>query len=101
RPRNFRPVQSSGDSHLDTLCAESLSILDRASHCAPEGNSFFELLCNLLGLQLGIEFRLVDLLNVYINLAPGSVLDLQLQLVDLGAFAANNNAGPRSVNDDL
>src|SRR5262249_1895828 len=94
-------VQPARDPHLDSLRAESLSAFDRPAHCSPESYPLLELLGNLFSLQLCIELRLMDLLDIDIHFPASPLLDLLLQLVDLGALPADDNAGTRSVDNDL
>src|SRR5439155_7858687 len=53
------------------------------------------------GDELRVELGLLDLLNVDEHLAAGPLLDFLLQLVHLGAFAADDDAGLRGVDVDL
>src|SRR5262245_27478266 len=101
RAGDFGSVQPSGDANLNALSPKPLRVLYRTSHRATKGDSFFELLSDLLSLQLRVQLGLMDLLNVDEYLAPGSVLDLQFELVDLSPFATDDDTGPRSVDDDL
>ena len=99
--RDLGAVQPPRHSNFDPLRAEALGVFDGSPHRSPESYALLELLSNLLGLQLRIQLRLVDLLNVDVNLAPGPVLDLLLELIDLGAFASDDYARTRGVDDDL
>ena len=51
--------------------------------------------------ELRLELRLLDLLDVDEDLALGALLDLLLQLVDLGTLAPDDDAGTRGVDVDL
>ena len=99
--RDLRPVQTSRHSYLDSLSPEALGIFDGPPHRSPESDSLLQLLSDLLGLKLRVEFGLVNLLNVYIDLAAGSLFDLALELIDLRPFTADDDAGSRGVDDDL
>src|SRR5437867_6128659 len=99
--RDLGSIQPTRHANLDALRAKPLSVLDSAPHRATESYSLLELLSDLLGLQLRVQLRLMDLLNVDVDLAPGSVFDLLLELVDLSPFAADDNARTRGVDDNL
>jgi hypothetical protein len=65
------------------------------------GDALLELRRHRLGDQLRVELGLLDLLDVDEDLAAGLLLDLLLQLVDLGALAADDDARPRGEDVDL
>src|SRR4029077_3931241 len=50
--------------------------------------------------QLGIELRLVQFLNVDIDLTRGAFLNVLLELVDFHALAPDDDSGTRSLDDD-
>src|SRR6185369_14919014 len=99
--RDFRAVQTAADLHFDSLGAEPQRLFNRLAHRAAKRNSLFELRRNLLGLQLCIQLRLVNLLNRNQNLTAGARRDITLELVDLGSLAPDDDARTRSVDDDL
>src|SRR5687768_919139 len=99
--RDLGSIQTAADFDLDPLCAESQRLFDGLSHCAAEGNSFFQLRGDFFRLQLSIQFRFVYLLNRYEHFASRLRRKITFQLVDLGAFATDDNAGARCVDDDL
>src|SRR5205085_4474121 len=94
-------VQAARHTHLDALRPEALGVLDRAPHGAAKGDALFELLGDLLGLQLRVQLRLVNLLDVDVDLAARALFDLLLELIDLRALAPDDDAGARGVDDDL
>src|ERR1700740_2509253 len=94
--RDFRAVQAAADLHFDSLGAEPQRFLNRLAHRAAKRNSLFELRRNLLGLQLRIQLRLVNLLNRNQHLAAGTRRDIALELVDLRSLAADDDARTRS-----
>src|SRR6202008_1250328 len=55
---------------------------------------------DVLGHQLRIELRLVDLEDVDEHIAVGALLQLNLELLDLGALAADDDARTRGADDD-
>src|SRR5688572_17709449 len=99
--RDFRAVQPAGDTHLDAASAEPQGGFDRLAHRAAEGDALFELNGHRLGNQLGLQLRLLDLLDVDEDLPVRSLLDLLLQLVDLSALAADDDPRTRGVDVDL
>src|SRR5262249_21109522 len=94
-PRDFGAVQPAGDAHLDAARAKAQRGLDGLAHRAPERHALFELHRDRLGDELRVELWLLDLQNVDEHVAPGDLLQLLPQLVDLGALAADDDAGPR------
>src|SRR6185503_14388749 len=81
--RDLGAVEPPRDAHLDAARAEAQRRLHR------------------LGDQLGIELRLLDLLDVDEDLAAGLLLDLLLQLVDFRPLAADDDPRARGVDVDL
>src|SRR5262249_58618878 len=59
----------------------------------PEGDALLELERDVLGHQLRVELGMDDLLDVEVDLLPGAHLQLVLQLLDLRALAADDDAG--------
>src|SRR5262249_49494688 len=55
---------------------------------------------HVLGHQLRVQLGVDDLLDVEVDLLPGPHLELVLQLLDLGALAADDDAGPRGRDRD-
>src|SRR5262249_22993116 len=99
--RDFSTVQTAADLHLNSLSAKPERFFDGFAHRATESNSLFELRRDLLGLQLRIQFRLVNLLNRNQHFATGTGRDVAFQLVDLRALATDDDAGAGRVNNDL
>src|SRR5438270_8665220 len=99
--RYLGSVQSSGDFDLDALPAEPESLLDGLAHCASEGDALLQLRGDLLGLQLRVQLRLVNLLYGDQDFLAGARGDVGLELVDLCAFAPDDDAGARGVDDEL
>src|SRR6185369_9122310 len=93
----FRAVQAARDAHLDALRAEALGILDGATHGAAKRDALFKLLGDLLGLKLRVQLRLVNLLDVDVDLTAGALFDLLLQLIDLRALAPDDDGGALDV----
>src|SRR5436190_755466 len=68
---------------------------------AAERDALLELHRDRFGNQLGVELGLLDLLDVDEDLAVGPLLQLLLQLVDLRALPADDDARPAGVDVDL
>src|SRR3989442_14387929 len=95
------PIESTADFHLDALRAESQRLFHRFSHRPAKRNSLLELRSDFLRLQLRVQFRLMNLLNRNQHFAARARRDVALQLIDLGAFATDDDARTRSIDDDL
>src|SRR5262249_3467442 len=98
--RDFRAIQAARHADLDSLAAETQRRVDALSHGSSKSYALFELQRDRFGDQLRIELRLVHFLNIDENLALGFLRQILLQLFDLGAFAADDDAGTRSVDRD-
>src|SRR3954468_24869610 len=99
--RDLRAVQPARYANLDPPRPEAQRRFHRLAHRAAERDALFELHRDRFGDELRVELRLLDLLDVDEDLAVGPLLDLLLQLVDLGSLAADDDAGPRGVDVDL
>src|SRR5262249_29549425 len=98
--RDFSSAQTSRDANLDALCAETLRFVHCLAHRAAECDTLFELLCDLLGLKLRVEFRFVYLAYVDQDFPLRSATDLLFQFIDFCAFATDDNARARRMNND-
>src|SRR3954469_16633358 len=98
---DFGAVEAPRDADLDPARAEAQRRFDRLAHRAAERHALLELHRHRLGDQLGVELRLLDLLDVDEDLAAGLLLDFLLQLVDFRALAADDDPRPRGVDVDL
>src|SRR5277367_5161154 len=56
-------VETAGDANLDAFAAEAQSRINRLAHRAAEADALLELQRDVLGDELSVEFRLVDLEN--------------------------------------
>src|SRR5580704_10677116 len=99
RARNLVSVETTGDADLDALAAEAESGVDRFAHGAAEADTLLKLQRDVFGNKLSVELRLIDFQNVNKHFARRPLLDVCLELVDLGAFAANDDAGTRGADD--
>src|SRR5437867_2047506 len=99
--RDFRAIQTAADLYLDSLRAKSQRLLNGFAHRAPKRNSLFQLRCDLFSLQLRVQLGLMNLLNRDQDFTSGARSDVAFELVNLRAFAADDDAGSRRVDDDL
>src|SRR3546814_4988952 len=88
----------SGDA--DAAGAQTHGRLHRTLHGATEGNATLELLRDILGNQLGIQFRLADLDDVQMHFRLGHLGQVGPQLLDVGALLADHHARTRRVDGD-
>src|SRR5581483_4253730 len=101
RAGDFGAVQAAADAHFDPLGAEPLRLVNRLAHGAAEGDALLELLRDLLGLELRVQFGLVNLLNADEDFAAGAAADLFFERLNLLPLAPDDDAGARGVDDDL
>src|SRR5688572_17144138 len=69
-------------------------------HGAPEGHALLELQRDVLGDELRVQLGVDDLLDVEVDLLLRPQLQLVLQLLHLGALAADDDAGPGGEDRD-
>src|ERR1700722_3060438 len=100
RTRDLVAIQTAGDANLDALATETERGIDGLAHGAAEANTLLQLQCDVLGYQLRVQLRLVHLENVDEHLAVGALLQIQLELLDLGALAADHDARTRGADDE-
>src|SRR5205823_6210776 len=91
RARDLVTIQTAGDANLDALATEAQSGVNRLAHRTTEADALLKLQRDVLGDQLSVKLRLVDLEDVDKHLAVGALLDVGLELVDLGALAADDD----------
>src|SRR6266853_57499 len=101
--RDFRAVQTAGDTNLDSLASETQGRVHRLAHGAAEGHALFELQRNRFGDELRLQFRPVDFLDVNVNFAFRALLDFTLELVDFRALAPDDDSrtGRKQANHEL
>src|ERR1700691_6284720 len=97
-PRWCRPA-APGDASIDALAAKTQCRIARLAHGTAKALALLQLESDVLGHQLRIQLRLVDLEDVDEDVAVGALLEIRLELLDLGAFAADHDAGTRGAND--
>src|SRR6185312_3719307 len=93
--RDLVSVQTARNPDFNSLAAEPQRGIDRLAHRSPERHAFFQLQRNRLGHKLRVQFRLMHFLNVDEHFALGALGEIALQLLDLRAFASDDDAGPR------
>jgi len=91
-------AQSAAAGYLDALRAHTHSCGNRFLHSASETDPLFNLASDAVANQLSIEFWTTNLLDIDVDLFLGYMLEFVPELVHLGAFTANHNAGSGSVN---
>ena len=97
---DFVSVQTPRYANLDALATEAKCAIYRFAHGAAECDALLKLQCNGLADKLGVELRLMYFLNIDEYFAVRLLREILLQLLNLGAFAADDDAGPRSANRD-
>jgi len=101
RTRDFVAVQPSAYANFNSLAPEAQRRIDRLAHRAPEAYALFQLQRDRFRHQLRVQFGLVHFLDVDKNVfAPGALLQIGLELVDLRALAPDDDPGPRRLDDD-
>ena len=99
-PGNLRPPQPPRDHDLHPLRPQPHGGLDRPFHGSTEGHPPLQLGRRGLRYQLRVGLRLPDFGDVELKLLIGHGRKLLANLVDLGTFSADDDAGARGSNDD-
>src|SRR5512147_466410 len=99
-PGDFRAVQPSRDADFDALAAEAQGGIDGFPHRTAERNALLELEGDRFGHKLSVQLGLMDLLDVDKDIALGPLRQFQLELLDLGAFASDDDPRPRRADRD-
>ena len=73
---DFRAAQTAAAGDADAQRAQTHGGLHRALHHAAERDAALQLLGDVLGHQLGVDFRLADLDDVQMHLVGGEFLDV-------------------------
>src|SRR5450432_277880 len=94
---DFRAVQAAGHANLDAFAAEAQSGVHRFAHGAAKSHALFKLQRDGFGDQLRVQLRAMHFLNVDVHFTLGTLLHVLLELVDLRAFAADDDAGARGI----
>src|SRR5258705_4716932 len=99
-PRDLTAAQPAGARDADPVGAQPQRGGDRLLHGAPEGHPLLQLQRDVLGHELGVELGMDDLLDVEVDLLVRARLQLVLELLDLGALAADDDARARREDGD-
>ena len=101
---DFRAAETTAAGDLDTLCAEAHRSADGLLHSTAEGGSLLKLERDAFRNELCIEIGVLDFNNVDNNVFSRhfeNACDVELQLVDFRAAAADDNARLCAVDEDL
>jgi hypothetical protein len=90
---DFGSAQAAGTLDLDALGPERHGHLNGLLHGPAEGDAALELERDVLRDELGLDLRLLDLLDVEEDLLAGELGEFVLDLLDLLALAADDDAG--------
>ena len=90
---NFYTIQSAGTHDLDPLGTQPHGVLHRTFHGAAEHDPLFQLLCNVVGDQLGINFRFADFFDIHMHRNTHQLLQCPAQNLDIFAFFTDHNTG--------
>src|SRR5262249_36514757 len=99
-PRDLTAAQPARARDPDAVGAQAQRRGHGLLHRAPERDALLELERHVLGHELRVELRVDDLLDVEVDLLAGPHLQLVLQLLDLGALAADDDARARRRDRD-
>src|SRR6476659_6391032 len=100
RTRDLGAAEATRAGDTNALGAEAESRLHRALHGATESDTALELVGDALGDELRVDLRLADLDDVEADLARRHLRQLFLELLDVGAFLADDHAWARSIDAD-
>src|ERR1019366_1113148 len=101
--RDFGAAQAPAALHLDALGAHAHRALHRALHRAAERDALRQLRGDVVGDELRLDLRALDLLDVDPDFLAAQLLELVLQFLDRGALLADHHARTARVDghDDL
>src|SRR5580704_14705947 len=99
RTSNFVAVQAARYADLDPLAAEAQRGVHTLTHSPAEAHTLLQLEGDILAHQLSVELRLVHFEDVDEDFPRGALLNVGLELVDLGALAADDDARTRGADD--
>src|SRR5439155_1595616 len=98
--RDLAAAQPARARDADAVGAQPERGRHRLLHRPPEGHALLQLQRDVLGHELRVQLGVDDLLDVEVDLLPRARLELVLQLLHLGALAADDDAGPRGEDGD-
>src|SRR5690606_6607275 len=93
-------VQTTGAHDLDALGTQTHGVLHGALHRTTELDTHFELLGDGIGHQLSVSFRLADFFDVDVHRHAHQALQISLQVFDVLAALADDDAGACRINRD-
>src|SRR4051812_30293510 len=96
--RDFRTTKTAGAVDPDALGSQAHRGLHGTFHGAAESNAALELVGDVFGNQLGVDFRLADLDDVQVDVRTGHLGQLDAELLDIGALLADNNPRTGGMN---
>src|SRR5690606_12854284 len=97
---DFRTAQTAAAVDADAAGAQTHRRLDGALHGTTERDAALELLGDVLGHQLGVEFRLANFDDVQMHFRLGHLGQIGTQLLDVGALLADHHARTCRVDGD-
>src|SRR5262249_50288707 len=89
---DFGAAQAARAGDTNAQRAQPHGGLHRTLHHAAEGDAASQLLGDILGHQLGVDFRLADFDDVQMDFIGGVFLHIALELFDVGALLADHHA---------
>src|SRR5258708_2791618 len=96
-PRDFGAAETARAVDTNAFGAKTHRRLHGALHRAAERDAALKLLRDRFGDQRGVEFRLADFAGVDDDVGGRDIGNALAQLVDVGAFLADHDAGTRGV----
>src|ERR671919_520970 len=98
--RDLTATQPPSAGDPDAVGAQPQRRRHRFLHGPPKRHPLLQLERDVFGDELGVQLGMDDLLDVEIDLLAGPGLQLVLELLDLRALAADDDARPRRVDRD-
>src|SRR3954451_12884145 len=95
--RDLGAAETARAGDPNALCAKTQCRLHRALHCTAERDAALELIGDALRDELRVDLWLADLDDVQAHFRARHLLQLALQLLDVGALLADDHTGTRSV----
>jgi hypothetical protein len=96
--RDFRTTEATGAVDPDALGTQAHRGLHGTLHGTAEGDAALELVRDVFGNQLGVDFRLADLDDVQVDVRTGHLGQFAAELLDIGALLADNNPRTGGMN---
>ena len=97
---NVGSVQSAGNAQSDAKRTHVHRHLHSALHRTPKCHAALKLHTDILGDELGVQFRVLDLGDLNVDLLAGHLAELLLDAVDLSTLAPDDYTRPSGVNGD-